>query len=204
MEELRRAESLDRAWGLETRALLSLLPFAPAPQAELAALRTELETWDAAAVPPSSFPIFAMHNGHHSTIREYLLGLTALHLGDRTAAAAHAQALLSHAPGDGGLADCLATELAATYARAEGRAAEALSLLERTRPRLWFQLTVASPLFCLTARRFLQAELLRDVGRLDEAAGWYASLVQRSPYELVYRAGVRGTGRNEVAADERG
>ena len=142
-------------------------------------------------MPPSGFPIFAMHNGLHGTIREYLLGLTAMHLGDRAGAAVHAQALLSQAPGDGGLADCLATELAAALARDEGRAHDALSILERTRPRLWFQLTVASPFFCLTSRRFLQAELLREVGRSDEAAGWYDSLVQRSPYELVYRAALR-------------
>ena len=88
--------------------------------------------------------------------------------------------------GDGGLVDCLATELDATLARDEGRHADALSILERTRPRLWYQLTLASPFFCLTSRRFLQAELLREVGRAGEAAGWYRSLVQRSPYELVY------------------
>jgi hypothetical protein len=56
---------------------------------------------------------------------------------------------------------------------------------------LWYQLTLASPFFCLTSRRFLQAELLREAGRVEEAAGWYGSLVQRSPYELVYREAAR-------------
>lgn len=186
-EELRQAETLDRAWGLETRALLALLPFAPAPEAELEALRADLRAWDAAGVPPSSFPILAMHNGLHAPIREYLLGLTAARLGDRAAATSHSAELARQNPRDGHLIDCLATELDATLARDDGRPGEALSLLERTRPRLWYQLTVASPIFCLTSRRYLQAELLREAGRVEEAAGWYTSLVQRSPYELVYR-----------------
>ena len=132
-----------------------------------------------------------MHNGLHGTIREYLLGLTALALRDETGAGAHLAALSTYARGDGGLGDCLASELEASLLRRGGRAAEALDVLERTRPRLWFQLTVASPFFCLTSRRFLQAELLRETGRVEEAEGWYASLAQRSPYELVYREVLR-------------
>jgi tetratricopeptide (TPR) repeat protein len=187
MEELRKAETLDRPWGLETRALLSLLPFAPAGGAELEQLRRDLTAWDAAGTPDSSFPIFAMHNGLHPMLREYLLGLVSLRLDDVAGARAHSAALAALRAGDGGLTDCLASELEASIFRQEGRPAEALSALERTRPRLWYQLTVASPFFCLTSRRFLQAELLREVGRAEEARGWYTSLVQRSPYELVYR-----------------
>ena len=192
-EELLAAERLDLPWGLETRALLALLPFAPAPPAELQALRSDLQAWDAADAEPSSFPILAMHNGLHPAIREYLLGMTALRLGERDAGRAHAAGLGSLSPRDGGLIDCLASELEAALVRDEGRPGQALAILERTRPRLWYQLTVASPFFCLTSRRFLRAELLREAGRPLEAAGWYRSLVQRSPYELVYReiAGAR-------------
>jgi tetratricopeptide (TPR) repeat protein len=181
-EELLRAEALDRSWGLENRALLALLPFAPTPATTLERVRDDLVAWDAAEVAASNFPVLAMHNGLHPPIREFLLGLTALRLDDRDAARSHAAALVQAGPQDGGLVDCLATELEATLARCEGRTAEALSILERTRPRLWYQLTLASPFFCLTSRRFLQAELLREAGRVEEAAGWYGSLVQRSPY----------------------
>jgi hypothetical protein len=118
--------------------------------------------------------------------------MTATALGDRDAASTSAAALGRLSPRAGGLVDCLATELEAALARADGRPAEALSLLERTQPRLWYQLTVASPFFCLASRRFLQAELLREAARVEEARGWYASLVQRSPYELVYRSAVHG------------
>jgi hypothetical protein len=82
--------------------------------------------------------------------------MTTLRLGDREAAIAHAAAMDRVSPRDGGLVDCLATELGAALAREAGRRAEALSLLERTRPCLWYQLTVASPFHCLASRRFLQ------------------------------------------------
>jgi hypothetical protein len=154
-------------------------------------VRADLVGWDPLGTMPSSFPVLAMHNGLHAPIREFLLGMAALRLDDRDAARSHADTLLRSAPGDGGLVDCLVTELQATLARSEGRTAEALSILERTRPRLWYQLTLASPFFCLTSRRFLQAELLGGADRGEEAAGWYGSLVQRSPYELVYREAAR-------------
>ena len=185
-KELEAAQRLDHAWGLETRGLLATLPFAPADPARLRDLRAELGAWDTAAVPPSHFVVFAMHNDLHEVIRQYLLGLAALRSEELPEAAGHAAALARSATGDGGLTDCLSAELSAAVARAQGRSGEALGLLERSRPRLWFQLTVASPFFSLASRRFLQAELLREVGRVDEAAGWYGSIAQRSPYELVF------------------
>jgi tetratricopeptide (TPR) repeat protein len=190
-DELARAQRLDPTWGLEVRGLVATLPFSPVDPAELRALRAELAAWDAADTPPSSFLIFAMHNDLHPAIREYLLGLITVRLGDIERTRVHAADLARIAPGNGGLADCLSAELAAHVARGEGKPGEALAHLERSRPRLWFQLTVASPFFSLASRRFLQAELLREAGRFDEAAGWYDAIAQRSPYELVYAAPAR-------------
>ena len=68
---------------------------------------------------------------------------------------------------------------------------EALALLEHPRPELWFQLTVASPFFSLASQRFLRAELLRELSRPEEAAGWYAAIAERSPYELAYLPAAR-------------
>jgi hypothetical protein len=81
----------------------------------------------------------------------------------------------------------LVVELRARLARAEGKPAEGLALLERSRPELWFQLTVASPFFTLASQRFLRAQLLEELGRPAEAAGWYRSMAERSPYELIWR-----------------
>ncbi len=187
-EELRQAESLDSTWGLEMRALFATLPFVPVDEGELRKLRAALAAWDPARVTASTFMVFAMHNELHPAIRAYLLGMVDLRLGDVAAAAGGARALEEMAAAEGGLVGSLGAELKARVARAEGKAEEALALLERSQPDIWFQLTVASPLFSLASRRFLHAELLLELGRGEEAGGWYAAIAERSPYELIYAA----------------
>jgi hypothetical protein len=39
-----------------------------------------------------------------------------------------------------------------------------------------------------TYERFLRAELLYEAGRRAEALGWYGSIAERWPFELVYAA----------------
>jgi serine/threonine-protein kinase len=187
--ELERAESFDPAWGLEMRGWFAALPRLETPEEERRRVRERIERWDAAAVPPSSFVIFAMHNHLHPAIRLWLLGLLDLRLGDMAAALARAGEL-ALLPGDeDGLIRGMEAELRAGVARADGRPAEGLTLLTASRPTLWFQLTVASPFFTLASRRWLTAELLRDLGRGEEAEGWYRSMAERSPYELVFAPG---------------
>jgi hypothetical protein len=188
--ELEQAESLDRTWGLEMRALFATLPFVPATEAELREVRDALERWDPAGAAASALLIFAMHNDLHPAIRAYLLGLLELRLGDLTAAAVRLEAL-AELEAAGPLVRNLTVELDAALAHARGRTAEALARLERARPELWFQLTVASPFFTLASQRFLRARLLQAVGRTREAAGWYGAIAERSPYELVYAEAAR-------------
>ena len=189
-EELRLATSLDETWGLETRAMFAALPFLPLREAEVRSARGALAAWDPSRVPPSSFIIFAMHNGLHPAFRAYLLGLLELRLGDPALATARLEELYA-LDSQEGLVRSLVVELRARLARAEGKPAEGLALLERSRPELWFQLTVASPFFSLASQRFLRAELLEEVGRREEAAGWYGAIAERSPYELIYAAPAR-------------
>jgi tetratricopeptide (TPR) repeat protein len=184
--ELARAESLDPAWGLEMRGWFAALPLLETPDDERRRVRARLEQWDAAAVPPSSFVLFAMHNHLHPAIRLWLLGLLDLRLGGSAAALRRAGELHQLPPDDDGLIRGMEAELRAGVARAEGRPEEGLALLAASQPSLWFQLTVASPFFTLASRRWLTAELLREVGREKEAAGWLASMAERSPYELVF------------------
>ena len=190
--ELERAESLDATWGLEVRAYVAALPFGPASREERERLRARLVEWDAATVEPSSFVVFAMHNHLHPAIRLWLLGLLDLRLGDPAAALGRADRIAMLPPDDDRLVRGMEGELRAGIASAEGRLDDALSQLEGTRPRLWFQLTVASPFFTLASRRWLMAELLRESGRREEAAGWYRSMAERSPYELIYREAAAG------------
>ena len=184
--ELRQAESLDSTWGLEMRGLFATLPFVAVTDSELREVRDALARWNPAETPPSSFLIFGMHNDLHPAIQAYLLGLVNLRLGDKAAAGEQALVLSGLEDSAGGLVPSLGAELRAAMARAEGRLGEGLTMLERSRPELWFQLTVASPFFSLASQRYLRAELLRETGREEEAAGWYAAIAQRSPYELIY------------------
>ncbi|MGN6393360.1 MAG: BTAD domain-containing putative transcriptional regulator [Gemmatimonadales bacterium] len=186
-DELRAAQALDTVWGLETRALFATMPFVPVDGGELREVREALEQLDPSAAPPSGFSVFAMHDELHPAIRLYLLGLLDLRLGDLTRAAERLESLAELEAGRP-LARNLTVELDAALTAARGRPAEALAKLERTRPELWFQLTVASPFFTLASQRYLRARLLEEVGRTEEAAGWRSAMAERSPYEMVWKA----------------
>jgi predicted Zn-dependent protease len=184
--ELAEAERLDLGWALETRGLFATLPFLPVEETKARAARDALAAWHPAREKPGGLLVFTMHDELHPAIRAYLLGLLDLRLGDRAGAASWWAELERLRDGADGLVESLAAELAAARARAEGATEEGLRILARSRPRLWFQLTVASPFFSLASRRYLQAELLREAGRTAEAAGWYRSIAERSPWELIY------------------
>ena len=172
------------------RALFALLPSAGASEAEIRDAHAALEALDPSESAPSSFIVFAMHQDLHPAIRAYLLGLLELRLGEVSAAADRLETLAELEAG-GPLVRNLTVELDAALARARGRPAEALSKLERARPELWYQLTVGSPFFTLASQRYLRAQLLEELGRPEEAVGWYRSIAERSPYEMVWRKGVK-------------
>ncbi len=190
-QELRQARSLDPTWGLEMQGLFAALPFADLPDSDRQDVYDALSRWDPAAAPPSMFLVFAMHNDLHAALRAYLLGLLSLRSGDISSATGHSLTLAELEDSQAGLVPSLGVELRAAIARAEGRTADALAMLERPQPQHWFQLTVASPFFAQTSQRYLRAELLRESGRTQEAAGWYASAAERSPYELIYAGPAR-------------
>ena len=185
-QELQHARSLDPTWGLEMQGLFAALPFANVADSQRRDVYNALSRWDPATAPSSMFLVFAMHNGLHPALRAYLLGLLSLRSGDVPSATSHSLSLAELEDSQAGLVPSLSVELRAAIARAEGRTADALTMLERPQPQHWFQLTVASPFFSQTSQRYLRAELLREVGRTREASAWYSSIAQRSPYELIY------------------
>jgi hypothetical protein len=52
---------------------------------------------------------------------------------------------------------------------------------------IWFQFTVGSPFLSQAFDRFMRGEALIALGRKTEADGWFKSLSERSPIELIYR-----------------
>jgi DNA-binding SARP family transcriptional activator len=188
--ELDRAQELNHAHGLATRGLFAALPFVVLSTTQIAATRDALAAWDPASVPRSDFLIFAMHNGLHPHIRLYLLALLDAKLGDTAAAETWAGRLAALPAGADGaaLAAHLSRGANAAVAAARGDTLSALNELEGGRSESWFQLTVASPFYSQAYERFLRAGLLAKLGRTREAAGWYGSMAERSPYEIIYRA----------------
>ena len=62
---------------------------------------------------------------------------------------------------------------------------------------LWYAPTAVSPLFTRVRERYVQAELNAELGRLDEARRWFATIDQLSVFGIPYR--VPGRGHSEGA-----
>jgi hypothetical protein len=197
MDEARRelalAQPLEPAWTLEVKALFSVLPFREPDRLEVAAIARELEAWDATQVRASHNLPFAIHNGIHVHLRSYLLGLLAARTGDEAKALEHLaslEALDVPALNTGSVAN-LEASLRATIAWSRGDAAATLRALESMRAETWFQFTVGSPFLSQGWDRFMRGEALLALGRRTEAEGWFGSIAERSPIELIYRAPAR-------------
>jgi len=189
--ELAAAASFDAAWALELRASFATLPFVTLPHAELVAVREALMSWsDAAAAAPRRNQVLAAHNELHGVLRDYLIGLVSVRLGDERPALAAAQRLEA-SDGDATrhrFARALARTVRASAAANAGDREGALRLLGEPAEELWYQQSVTSPFISRAFERYLRAELLASMGRDEEAAAWYGTLGESSPYEIIYLA----------------
>ncbi|MDT8435905.1 MAG: hypothetical protein RRA92_04030 [Gemmatimonadota bacterium] len=181
--------------GLEHETLLVLLPFDVADDEALQRLRGRLLRLDPATIETSDNPsaIFTVHDPLHRQIRLYLLGLTSAQLGLGAAAEAYADSLaaLEPRPIEGSLPQDMALAVRAERLRLEGRPREALQALQRQARHMWYAQTAVSPLFTQVRERFVQAELLRELGRPEEARRWYETIDQLSLFDVPYRAAAR-------------
>jgi len=193
MAELDRVGGAGAAWALEVRGLFAALPFVEVDDRTVAEVQGQIEAWDLTAVPVAAdFPLL-LHNGLHAHLRHYLLALLAARLGDFDDASHHAAALEDETVPDDAAA-VVASLVAGSHARiawARGDHIKALAILEARRPAVWFQHAVASPFYSQAFERYMRGEVLLALGRADEARGWLESLVERTPFELVYRSAGR-------------
>ena len=189
-KELEKAQPIEPAWTLEVRALFSVLPFVTPEALEVAAISRELEAWDASTARISHNLPFAIHNGLHPHLREYLLGLLAARVGNVKEAQLHLtslQAMDVPILSTASIAN-LDASLRAAISWAQGDPGATLRALESMRSEIWFQLTVGSPFLSQAFDRYMRGEALLALGRTTEAEGWLRSLSERSPIELIYRA----------------
>lgn len=173
---LRGTDACDHGASLELRALYATLPFVPGDRTRLSSLLADFERdWS----PGSAL------DRRDTLVRRYSLGLIALATGDTALASREVSALsaATDSTWDGVLGHSLTQSLLARLALHRGQAARALALLERAQ---WQRNPV--PTVAETDDRFLRAELLHQLGRDEEAAGWYRSIADRSSHELVYLA----------------
>jgi tetratricopeptide (TPR) repeat protein len=186
--QLASAARFDSTTALELRARLVVLPFLPLSRAELESTRAALLAWHPAVNESEDAIHFKAHLGLHPSLRDYFLGLVSARLGDTVAAVRHAREL--ERASDPGVRSTV-TLARATFARSiRARVADAAGEPERALALLtsaqWQP--IASDVMIEALDRYYRAELLRRLGRADEARGWYASMAQRATYELPYDA----------------
>ncbi len=181
--------------GLEHETMLALLPFAVADDETLRRLRGRLLRLDPDGIETSDNPsaVFTVHDPLHPQIRLYLLGLVSAQLGMGVAAEAYADSLAAMEPRpiDGSLLQDMALAVRTERLRLEGRALEALETLQAQSRHMWYAQTAVSPLFTQVRERFVLAELLREVGRPEEARRWYETIDQLSLFDVPYRTVAR-------------
>lgn len=159
----------------EYAALLLASPLSAPRPAVLRALRDRLAS---SAVIDELAP---------SYIAFYASGMLDVRLGDLQAALANAAALEQSAPTEqtepGSLRQ-MARLLRAEVARARGTSLQALRILGES-PAPLDRLPRESD-YALAHERFLRAELLRDIGRRQEALRWYSTFPDPEGYDLAY------------------
>jgi hypothetical protein len=153
----------------------ALHPLAGASAETLHALRDSLRLW----TPPPAVPLpnrmrEVQFDHAGDVVRIYLIGALEARI-DRAAAGRAARELSSRGGDDEHaiVARDLGALLEAELARLDGRPLDALRRLEGA--RFWGTRPILLRAGTLTFQRpiFLRAELLREAGRLDEAAHWY-------------------------------
>jgi tetratricopeptide (TPR) repeat protein len=181
--------TVDPDWALELRGLFAAQPMVPASRAELASVRDALLQWRAPRTAESGTINFLAHRQRQPQQRAYLLGLVSVRLGD-TAAAREWTVRLDRMPrsaGDSDLAGDYAHTVRAEIALRAGAPRQALAEVEQVHfsPRAP---VMSATLHSGAHQRFLHAELLRAVGRDEEALRWYSSFPGPSGYDISYLA----------------
>ena len=186
------AKRMEGASGVELeRAIAATMPFVQVPVADLGHVRTELERFDpsAGAAPGGLAGSLRPH------LRLYLLSLLSSRMGDDRNAARYAgdlEALAAPAEAASVVRGMVQTARADVALRT-GKAAEALTLLERVQGQVPLELVYLKAFatvreFGEEHARYLRAEALMELRRYDDALRWYQTAFQGSPAELVYLA----------------
>jgi DNA-binding SARP family transcriptional activator/tetratricopeptide (TPR) repeat protein/TolB-like protein len=173
--------SPDRWFPVERAATFALLPFLTVAPAKLDAVRRALEETEphpppqAPASPLELSEIGLSLDSARTAVKPFLLGVASARLRDTAAARRYERQLFAiQSPVFVAvLAKNLGWTLRAEIERAAGNAEEALAELDRVRGRYPPDLSNLSDWYSGEHTRYLRAELLFALGRLEEADRWY-------------------------------
>jgi len=168
-------------------ALSAAFPFLAVPDSDLVALSAELEGWNPKADAPEPNPGLA--TALRPEARLYTLGLLHSRQGRDGRALQYAAELerSPHPPQAAALVRDLALTVRADVALRRGRASEALKLLESVSGTVPLEV-LALPAFSEEVARYLRAEALYKLGRVEDALRWYSYGFAGTPNELAFLA----------------
>ncbi len=189
LEEVAR---YDPAWATLYRALWASADFAPVDRQVLERLRTALTDWDTANVLASVTNTGARaHDLLAPHLRLYALGRLSLRLGELDSVLALARQLeaMGSPPAALSFAADRAQSLRAHVAFQRSDYDQALAALEAQPRRIRIQWLYGGTYFYPSPEdRYLRAEILRRLGRDEEALRWYATIQDITPYDVHYYA----------------
>jgi serine/threonine protein kinase/tetratricopeptide (TPR) repeat protein len=189
--ELELAHALGSIEAREYRVLFALAPFRPVSVELLERLRANVLGGvgaDPTDAPPP-IPHFAPHHGVHAHVQLFLLGMLNARLGACDEALDQARELEAGRSASDDIAlGSFAETIRAEVASSRGGPAEALAVWEKHELATSVERALSSSLYAHGHARFSRAELLRAVGREDEALAWYRTLGDNSVQDAIFLA----------------
>jgi len=193
MASMDAVDACNDAWATELRALFTGFPLRPPAPDEVTSIQNRLATWRADQVSLSTNFVFFAHNGQHPALRHFLLALTSVWADELEDADRYADSLRMGARSQEqrAITAAWAQSIQARIAAARGRSTEAVELLGASRADVPPELVAISPFFSRSFDRFLLGELLRGLGRDQEALNWFKTLTEGHELILVAPAHLR-------------
>jgi tetratricopeptide (TPR) repeat protein len=184
--QLEASAGANRAEAIVHSSFNVALGFPPVPERELRSWRDTLLNWDPSAAPPCSDAdaggFLCTHEGDYEILKEYFLGIIAARLGDVQDALKHVAVVQNWeaTPDDPYLPADLARGMRALIAQLDGRNDEALSELDLVSNERGVVKVRGSNLYSMVQQHFLQAEVLNEMGRYEEAVRLYTAVADAS------------------------
>jgi serine/threonine protein kinase/tetratricopeptide (TPR) repeat protein len=198
-EHFRSATLLDPDQAAEQRAYAALSPSVVVSADTLRALRRTLQTKRAVSVPLGGAMGSALSAVERNDLRQYLVGVLSVRLGDAAGVTAAVQALTRRPAIDSSrLAIAFSQAVTGHWQLRLGKLAAALAAFDGSIPDLPARLRLQHPALGQHLDRLARAEALVRLGRREEARRWYASVregygVVGAPFVASADSGVRAT-----------